>query len=73
MTDTDALRSLIKSNGIKLIYIAEQLGLSAYGLQLKIDNKTEFKAGEIAKLCEILGITSLREKEQIFFAKKVDS
>ena len=72
MTNTKALREIIRSKGLKLNYIAEKLNLSPYGLSLKIDNKTEFKTGEITALCELLGITTLGEKERIFFAKKVD-
>nr|DAJ49448.1 MAG TPA: hypothetical protein [Caudoviricetes sp.]DAJ71212.1 MAG TPA: hypothetical protein [Caudoviricetes sp.]DAN51733.1 MAG TPA: hypothetical protein [Caudoviricetes sp.]DAR10449.1 MAG TPA: hypothetical protein [Caudoviricetes sp.] len=34
---------------------------------MKISNKSEFKAEEIQKLCTILSINSLREKENIFF------
>ena len=71
MTDTQAVRDLIKSKGMTYSYIAKKLGLSNYGLFLKLENKQEFKAGEISKLCEMLDITSLREKDRLFFAKKV--
>ena len=72
MTDTEKLRTLIERKGLKLKFVAECLGLSPYGLQLKIENKREFKTSEVAKLCEILDITSLREKEEIFFTNKDD-
>lgn len=72
MTDSKALRNLIIKRGLKLKYVAEKLGLSAYGLQLKIDNKKEFKASEILALCDLLHIESLEEKERIFFAKADD-
>ena len=32
-------------------------------------NKAEFKTSHVDILCEELGITSLREKDAIFFAK----
>lgn len=67
MTNTKMLREIIKNRGIKLKYIAECLEISTYGLQLKIENKKEFKASEINKICTILNITSLKEKEEIFF------
>ena len=72
MTDTNELMRIIGEKGLKLKFIAKSLGLSSYGLSLKINNKNEFKTGEISKLCEILGITSLQEKEKIFFAVKDD-
>lgn len=52
-------------------YVAEYLGLSAYGFQLKVENKQEFKTSEVSALCELLQIDSLSEKEKIFFAQKM--
>lgn len=72
MTDTEKLRGYISRRGLKLGYLAKQLGLSAYGLSLKINNVHEFTSSEIALLCDLLDITSLREKESIFFKKKDD-
>lgn len=72
MTDTELLMEYIKNSGLKLIYIAECLGLSRFGLAKKINNETEFKASEIEKMCEILHIDSMEERKKIFFAKEVD-
>lgn len=72
MTDSKAVRELIQSKGLKLKYIAKQLGLSDYGFLKKLDNISEFRPSEINKLCEILGITSLKEKDRLFFKKKVN-
>lgn len=72
MTNSEALRELIKSKGFKLKHVAEYLGLSPYGFNLKLQNKKEFKTSEVAALCELLEIESLEEKERIFFAKKDD-
>lgn len=72
MTDSEALRKLIDSRGLKMKYVADYLGLSAYGLQLKVDNRQEFKTSEVAALCELIEINSLMIKEKIFFAKKDD-
>ena len=41
MTDSKELRSLIEEKGFKLKYVAEYLGLSSYGLSLKIDNNRD--------------------------------
>ena len=72
MTNSKALLDLIEKRGLKLKYVAECLGLSRYGLNLKINNKHEFKTSEITALCNLLAITSLEEKERIFFAKRDD-
>lgn len=72
MTDTNALRGLIEKKGLKIKYVAEHLGLSTYGFQLKIENRQEFKTSEVAALCELLGISSLETKEHIFFKRKDD-
>ena len=73
MTNTKALEELIAKSGYKKSYIAKAIGLkSSFGLSKKIRNENEFKATEINKLCELLDITSLKEKERIFFAKQVD-
>lgn len=71
MTNTYALRKAIESAGFKYKYIAEQLGLSSYGLQKKIDNKTEFKASEIEKISNILSL-SIDKRMSIFFAAGSD-
>ena len=70
MTDSAALCTLIKEKGLKYKYIAQKLGITPYGLKLKIDNRSEFKASEISCLCEILNIINLSEREQIFFRKE---
>lgn len=72
MTNTNALRELIEKKGMKMKYVAEYLGLSAYGFQLKVENRQEFKTSEVAALCDLLSIHSLEEKESIFFVPKDD-
>jgi hypothetical protein len=69
MTNTTLLEKKIDELGLKRSYIAKELGLSTYGLSLKIKNVNEFKASEIDKLCIILGITDWEEKDAIFFAQ----
>ena len=72
MTNTKALREKIAERGLKLKFVAEKVGLSYQGFQNKIENKSDFTTTEISTLCELLNITSLKEKESIFFANKVD-
>lgn len=68
MTNTVELEVAIKRAGITKRKLAETLGLSEMGLYKKINNITEFKASEIAKLSEIL---DLPNKDEIFFNQKV--
>ncbi len=72
MTDTIRLRELIDSKGLKLKWIAEQMDLTPYGLAKKISNENEFRASEIQKLCDLLGVSDTDEKERLFFAQKVE-
>ncbi len=68
MTNTSLLIECIKESGLKKGYIAGQLGLSIYGLSLKCNNKSEFKAKEIETLCTLLDI-DVEKRMAIFFAK----
>jgi transcriptional regulator with XRE-family HTH domain len=71
VTDTERLKERIKKSGLKMNYIAEQIGITREGLYNKINGKNDFKATEIAKLQDLLGL-SLAEKEKIFFARWVE-
>lgn len=72
MTDTKLLTKKIADSGLKRVFIAKKMGLSAYGLAKKINNENEFKVGEIKTLCDILKIKSFEEVNSIFFTPKVD-
>lgn len=72
MTDTERLESLIKKSGYKYGYIAVNLGISYQALRNKLDNKSEFLPTEIEKLCKLLNITELQDKNDIFFALFVE-
>ena len=69
MTNTKLLEKKIKESGKKKGYLAERCGLSRAGFRNCELNKAEFTASHIDTLCVELEITSLREKEAIFFAK----
>ena len=68
MTTTKLLREKIDASGLKLNYIASQLWISPKALTMKIENQTQFKAAEIKRLSEILGIETAEEREQIFLS-----
>lgn len=71
MTDTDILQEKIEKSGLKLSYIAKEMGISRTSLYKKIRNQTPFDQYEIDDLCNVLGIT-LTEKELIFFGNDVN-
>ena len=70
MTNTALLEQCITNAGLKKNYIAQELGLSPYGLSNKINNRNEFKTSEIEKLCDILNISDLKTRDKIFFDRK---
>lgn len=66
MINKELLEKYIEDSGYKRIYIAKKLGITAYGLALKISGKHDFKATEIKILISLLGIEIQKAKE-IFF------
>lgn len=71
MTDTMLLKEKIAQSGLKVGHIANAVGLSRQLLWKKVNNLRPFNQIEIEALCNVLGITTLRDKEAIFFAKRV--
>lgn len=60
MTDSLKLKAAIVASGLSRKAIADELGISLYSLQKKINNITEFKASEISKLSKILNISDIQ-------------
>ena len=56
---------------ILVAYVADKLGITYQGFLNKINNESEFKASEIQTLKELLNLTN-KERDKIFFTKKVD-
>lgn len=69
MTNKDLLEQKIRASGKTRKHLAEKCGLSYQGFRNCVTNKAEFKAGQIETLCEELNISSLEEKQAIFFAR----
>lgn len=69
MTNTELLKQVINESGLKISSIAEKMDISRDALYRKINNKTAFNQYEIDDLCKVLGISSLKKKDEIFFAK----
>ena len=68
MTNTELLEAKIKESGKKISYLAEKCGLSYAGFRNCVTNKAEFKVSHVETLCRELEITSLKERQTIFFA-----
>lgn len=69
MTNKKLLEARIAASGKKKGYLSEKCGLSRQGFLNCINGKAEFNATQIQVLCDELNITSLKEKDAIFFAK----
>ncbi len=67
MINSQLLRDAIDKSGLKLGFIADEMGLTRQSLTSKIDGSYQFKIGEAAKLARILGLSS-RDRELIFFS-----
>lgn len=69
MTNTQQVKAALVSAGLTQAKAANMLGLSRVSFNYKINNKREFKAKEIEKLCKILHITDV---PYYFFTEDVD-
>ena len=72
MTNTELLFEAIQAKGYKKQYVAQSLGISRNSFYKKAKNLIPFSTKEIMHLCKLLDISSLTQKEHIFFADKVD-
>ena len=69
MTNSKLFEQKVVQSGKKKAYLAEKCGLSRMGFFNCINNRAKFNTSHINTLCDELNITSLKEKEAIFFAK----
>ena len=67
MVKTNELLAVIDASGMKKQFLAKELGISIATFWRKIRGLTEFKPSEIARLSELLGIGSLKERDRLFF------
>jgi hypothetical protein len=68
MTNQELLEQKIEQSGKKKGYLAKKCGLSRQGFKNCVTGDAFFNASHIKILCAELNITSLKEKEAIFFA-----
>ena len=68
MTNVELLKEKVRMSGMTHTFIADRLGISRGSWYRKLNGESQFTAIQIQVLCNLLHITSLREKEDIFFA-----
>ena len=68
MTNKKLLEEKIAESGKKKGFLAKRIGLSQMGFYNCLNNKAEFNASHIKILSAELNITSLKERDAIFFA-----
>lgn len=66
MTNSARFREAVAESGVKYKFLARSLGITPYGLQKKIENKSEFKASEIYIISEVLSLSEA-DRNCIFF------
>lgn len=71
MTNIELLDKAIDNSGLKITYIAKQLGITREGLYKKLKGETEFKASEIIAVQKLLNLSNVM-RDKIFFANKVE-
>lgn len=66
MTNTALLKKAIELSGLKMEFIARQLGITRAAFSMKVNNSSSFKVEEMYKLSEMLNLDE-NEKKVIFF------
>ncbi|SHK59950.1 hypothetical protein [Hespellia stercorisuis] len=70
MTDVVALRKCIEDSGMTMVFISNKTGMLRETLYNRLsDKKSDFKASEIIKLSDVLGLSN-KERDAIFFANE---
>nr|DAR62025.1 MAG TPA: Protein of unknown function (DUF739) [Caudoviricetes sp.] len=70
MVNSNMLKKKIDDSGMKIKYVAVQIGLTPAGFYKKINNESEFKVSEVVALTRVLGLSS-NERDEIFFGSNV--
>ncbi|MGN0535703.1 MAG: helix-turn-helix domain-containing protein [Eubacterium sp.] len=69
MVDSNRLKGLIVNAGFSQRSFASHIGMNKDTFNLKINNKSDFKTGEIEKICDALHIVKSSDKVDIFLCK----
>ena len=71
MTNTELFSKAVEGKGLKMEFIAKELGITSQSLRNKVNNRTEFKASEHDTIKRVLGLKQ-GEFVSIFFSQSVD-
>jgi len=71
LANKDLLMAKINESGYKIGYIADCIGISRQTLSYRLNNHSDFKDKEAARLKRILNLSN-KEVDDIFFAEYVD-
>lgn len=69
LVNKNRLMGIIVSAGYTQTSFAREIGMNKDTFSLKINNKSDFKTGEIERICDVLHITKATDKVAIFLAK----
>ena len=69
MVDKNRLLAFVAGAGLTQTSLAEKIGMNKDTLNLKINNRSDFKTGEIERICSALQITKAADKVDIFLCK----
>lgn len=69
MVNKNRLLGFIASAGLTQTSLAQKIGMNKDTLSLKINNRSDFKTGEIERICSVLQITKAADKVDIFLCK----
>ncbi len=72
LVNSELLNKKIAEIGKTRKYLAFKCGVTPQTLWNKVNNVYDFTSTEVLVLCKELNIKSLKEREQIFFAQKVE-
>ena len=71
MTNTELFAKAVESKGLKMEFIAKQVGITSQALRNKVANRTEFKASELDAIKKVLGLNN-KDFMTIFFSQSVE-
>ena len=67
MVNTELLREKIDSSGVKITFLAKEIGITYMALTNKMNQKVDFKCEEAGAIKKVLRLTD-EEVKEIFFA-----
>lgn len=71
MTNRNELKAAIIRKGMNMGDLAKEIGITSGSLSNKANGRNEFRASEIERIADILGL-NYEDIGNIFFAKRVD-